>query len=223
MNLKEEEIRLKLIDIKNQYLKEVEKDRKNNLELIKSIKEKLKGDVYWNSEKEDILYKSLYDAFWYNLIYFQPFLLREEKNKIITIDDVNFWLSTFKIEEVFNTILVSSTEINSSETKEKFKIIHEKLNRANKENENEIFFLNRNWILYWDSEREPVEDFDLFFRCFKISVVGENDWLIERNLHFWLLDILRNYLGKEVRMVQNDLKLFLDRKISLENLIGNSI
>ncbi len=184
MKFNEEEIRLKLIDIKNQYLEEVEKDRKNNLELIKSIKEKLKGDIYWNSEKEDILYKSLYDAFWYNLIYFQPFLLREEKNKIITIDNVNFWLSTFKIEEVFNTILVSSTEINSSETKGKFKIIHEKLNRANKENENEIFFLNRNWILYWDSEREPMEDFDLFFRCFKISVVDKNDWLIERNLHF---------------------------------------
>ena len=46
MNLNEEEIRLKLIDIKNQYLKEVEKDRKNNLELIKSIKEKVKGDTY---------------------------------------------------------------------------------------------------------------------------------------------------------------------------------
>ena len=46
MNFNEEEIRLKLIDIKNQYLEEVEKDRKNNLELIKSIKENLKGDIY---------------------------------------------------------------------------------------------------------------------------------------------------------------------------------
>ena len=96
MIINEEEIRLKLIDIKNQYLEEVEKDRKNNLELIKSIKDKLKGDIYWDSEREDILYKSLYDAFWYNLIYFQPFLLREEKNKIITIDNVNFWLSTIQ-------------------------------------------------------------------------------------------------------------------------------